>query len=405
MEEAVVPALLLKNGGRERNMCSLNSIIQLLRHMPEFKVKISNLKKASPIHFILHSIISNCGTGILDSALALRGYLAQAANQPLNSGAQYDTIELFTYLLNHIPNELFQFNTTADYRFLVENRPSACPSCQQRPPSTSESDRILKIALPSTNARLSLDNLLRQHFLIRRQLDGRRCAACLSRNPNTPKIPYLERFSISKYPQYIILQILRMEYRSGKTVKKSTQVSLPNHVMVDKVEYNVIGTISHMGTAEAGHNRAYLKEGPNWYLCEDSCMPEKKEPVDDDLEQTYCVLLQKCESSTEKLCKQPKMKECKVVLEPLPDISKSRTASSGKPTQIPPRRSHSFNGISKSETEPINDSQKRTFSSVESINSQEDEACQACGKTFSRLFSHLTRSKDCSLLSNIEGRT
>ena len=152
----------------------------------------SRLKNTSPILFILHNIISNCGTGINDSALALRGHLAQAANQPLNSGAQYDTMELFTYLLNHIPSDLFQFDTSVEHRFLVENRPSPCPTCMQRPQSISGSDTILQIALPSSHARLSLDNLLRQHFSIQKQLDGRRCAVCLSRDSATPKIPYLQ---------------------------------------------------------------------------------------------------------------------------------------------------------------------------------------------------------------------
>ena len=73
-------------------------------------------------------------------------------------------------------------------------------------------------------------------------------------------------------------------------------VDISDVVKVDKQEYSVIGTISHIGNdATEGHNRAYLKQGRRWFLCEDSKLPKEKCPIDTESEQNYCFLLRKCE--------------------------------------------------------------------------------------------------------------
>ena len=64
--------------------------------------------------------------------------------------------------------------------------------------------------------------------------------------------------------------------------------------IVDKLAYRPIGIITHMGTADAGHNRTYLKHEMKWYLCEDDKYPIEKRPFDKPAEQSYCVLLKKC---------------------------------------------------------------------------------------------------------------
>ena len=71
------------------------------------------------------------------------------------------------------------------------------------------------------------------------------------------------------------------------------------NIQVNEQFYNVIGTISHIGTADAGHNRAYLKTGPTWYCCEDYRLPFPKEPIDTEYEQNYCIILKKVISNNE----------------------------------------------------------------------------------------------------------
>merc|ERR1712203_1213363 len=97
---------------------------------------------------------------------------------------------------------------------------------------------------------------------------------------------------------YILIQILRTTFVNGKAVKNTSPVEIPEKVTVDKTEYEVIGTITHMGTADAGHNRAYLKKGSRWYLCEDFKNPVERVPKDSAFEQNYCLLLKQFATKT-----------------------------------------------------------------------------------------------------------
>ena len=79
---SIVP-LLLKNGGDDRNLCSLNSIIQFLHSIPEFHKDLSELGDATPIIKEVQFILSNAGSDIPISALELRRLLALESHCPL----------------------------------------------------------------------------------------------------------------------------------------------------------------------------------------------------------------------------------------------------------------------------------------------------------------------------------
>ena len=123
------PPLRLKNGGQEQNMCSLNSNLQLLRHVPEFKNHLENFFGISEFVNTLHNILLKCGSYELHSALPLRRILSIITQRDLNSGAQHDTVELMGYILNHCPNELFHFETSLEHKFRIDGQDANCPSC------------------------------------------------------------------------------------------------------------------------------------------------------------------------------------------------------------------------------------------------------------------------------------
>ena len=173
MSQLQLPQLLLRNDKVHRNLCSLNSILQLLRHIPEFLSQLSEWKNASPILNELSQVLSKTGRNEVTSALQVRHLLAQATGQPLNSGAQYDTVELFSFLLEHCPSELFTFSVDHQYRFRVNDRTSPCPTCHQYPPSFPSTDTILKVAIPESRVAIPLQDWIEQHFAIHSQFDGR----------------------------------------------------------------------------------------------------------------------------------------------------------------------------------------------------------------------------------------
>ena len=145
MAEVLAP-LLLKNGGENKNLCSLNSVIQLLRSIPDFCSRLLNWRGSSPLIDELINIIMEVGNNCGVSALELRRLLARATNTPLNTGAQHDTIELFGYLLEHCPSEMFGFESHYEKKFVINNQGSACPVCKELPSSVSSLDRFLKIS-------------------------------------------------------------------------------------------------------------------------------------------------------------------------------------------------------------------------------------------------------------------
>ena len=198
---SIVP-LLLKNGGDDRNLCSLNSLIQFLHSIPEFHKDLSELGDASPIIKEIQYILSNAGSNIPISALELRRLLALESQSPLlNSGAQHDTVELLGYLLDYIPSHLFNFKLQCEYRFKINNQPCGCPDCGQFPSPVSVPQKILKLSLPPTTTRntIKLQQLFNNHFSIQPQSEGRRCSNC----HDGPQIPYYEKCKVAIYPAYL----------------------------------------------------------------------------------------------------------------------------------------------------------------------------------------------------------
>merc|ERR1711888_579454 len=105
-----------------------DSVLQLLRHVPEFLEELEIFRETSALMSTLHSIFSNCGSLQSISALFLRDILAQVTNTKINSGGQKDTVELLSFLLNHCPSELFDFETSVEYRFWINNCCAPCPN-------------------------------------------------------------------------------------------------------------------------------------------------------------------------------------------------------------------------------------------------------------------------------------
>ena len=149
-------------------MCSLNSNLQLLRHVPEFMNELKNIQDESALVSTLHSILSTCGNLQPSSAILLRDILAQTTGRNFNTGDQNDTVELLNYLLDNCrtASQPFYFETSFEYRFWINNCSSPCPICKQYPDKVPGSDKILRLALPPGSPNVSLNDLLNQHFLI-----------------------------------------------------------------------------------------------------------------------------------------------------------------------------------------------------------------------------------------------
>ena len=79
MADLIIP-LLLKNGGQDKNMCSLNSVLQLLQNIQEFCTELKGWNNTSPIINELIRICCQRNRTAPISALELRRLLALATN-------------------------------------------------------------------------------------------------------------------------------------------------------------------------------------------------------------------------------------------------------------------------------------------------------------------------------------
>ena len=116
--------LLLCNGGVNKNMCSLNSVLQLLGNIQEFCAQVQEWRQTSLLIDELIDILCKRDKTVPKSALELRRLLALATNIPLNSGIQHDTVELFSFLLDYVPNGLLCFTLSYERSFLIDDNPS-----------------------------------------------------------------------------------------------------------------------------------------------------------------------------------------------------------------------------------------------------------------------------------------
>ena len=274
-------------------MCFLNSIVQILRQVPEYLNELETLRITSQALNSLHMLYQNCGSNNPVSAMPFRQQLANATRKNINSGGQHDVMEILGFILNLRPTNIFRFHYRYECRFIVNNQAACCPICKTNPMPPPDDDIVLKLPLPKSwnnqSSPLTLQNLLNRHFQIRQQSEERQCST--SQCPT--RLPYKEKLCITNYPKYLIVQLLRMDCVNDVTVKNSIQVHIPDSVVVDKMKYEIIGSVTHQGTANAGHNRAFLKQGPTWFLFEDSFPSVPKKPVESEREQNYCLLLRK----------------------------------------------------------------------------------------------------------------
>ena len=100
-------------------------------------------------------------------------------NEDLYSGRQQDGVEFITLLLQNLPTnicDLFDFTEKVRYKFIVYNRPSACPVCNLMPYDKTDVQNMLQIDVPDTNIPLQLTDLINRHYAVQTNDASKRCS-------------------------------------------------------------------------------------------------------------------------------------------------------------------------------------------------------------------------------------
>ena len=283
----MIPHLLLRNSatGSDKNLCFTNAAVQVLRNVKPFREKCNEYFNISETHEILKQILEYEGTNNSVSAHPLRKKIGElSGRRDFYSGEQNDALEFCDYLLENLHpsiSSLFRFKTTTQIQYLVNNEPSNCQYCESVPNGTVDEHKVLKVSFANLHLysdEIPLQQLINHHFSIKvtEQESGLRCEKCCnnSHSKNTEhgkkckQKPYRTQESITRHPQYLILQLFRFQQTPTGTQKITTKVTHCRSIDIQKTEYELISILNHEGNYQNGHYTALLKSD-DWYLCDD----------------------------------------------------------------------------------------------------------------------------------------
>ena len=128
----------------------------------------------------LQGIAMTEGSNQVTSLANLRYIVGSLSNDTeLYSGRQQDGVEFITLLLQNLPtnvNEMFDFTENVCYKFILYNRPSACPLCNRMPNDKLDVQNMLQLYVPDTEIPLKLTDILNRHYAVETNNASKRCS-------------------------------------------------------------------------------------------------------------------------------------------------------------------------------------------------------------------------------------
>ena len=299
----MLPNLLLRNSasGSDKNLCFTNAALQILRNVPPFKQKCIEFSHYSNVHQTLKQIFDFEGSNKSVSAHPLRKIVGDVSNRrDFYSGQQSDALEFCEYLLQNLhPSilSLFRFKTTTLYQYWMNDNVSRCQHCGSTPDETN--DEHLTLTLSFGNLHLYSDEIQLQQLIndrfsskVTEQEGGMRCNKCCNHDSSIehgkkckPK-PFQTTYQITRYPQYLILQLLRFEQTPTGPQKIKTKVTNCKSIDIQKTNYELISILNHEGTYQHGHYTALLKSD-DWNLCDDIRQSSVSDAVESEKNYVY----------------------------------------------------------------------------------------------------------------------
>ena len=282
-----------------RNICFINSVLQLLRRTGygAFLCDQLSLQGEPPGSYKLCRALSNLykqKTTRERSAAYIRQIVAIHSRKPyFDNSSQQDAEEFLRTLLTMISEELdtsVTFSNVQNDHFGIElirrkflnNSPSgSCLNCGQFPSSREEDFLCLKLTIPNSSLPVHITSLLNDHFSESTEILQMRCANCCVHDKE--KIPCTQEGlcgnkptanfrQISKEPKFLFIQLLR--FSNGLDGPKvMTTVKLEERLVLHSGgTYELISVLDHAGvTLKFGHYVTHVKlESGKWILMDDS---------------------------------------------------------------------------------------------------------------------------------------
>ena len=290
------------------NSCYMNSVLQVLAHTDDFKeyfLKNNFHKEQKPLSFALKNFLKEYLENKDNNYFALRElhnaikkqYKTQSTSEmKFANGYQHDPEEFLSMFLDSLKLENKKWNNIFKGEETILD---TCKNCKDESRKENEiifwclgikDDDLEKIESHEMEEdccnccdcccvyyKTALEKLLDNYYTKEEEIEVN-CGSC---NNNTNR---RRTTKISFLPKYLILQLEIYDYHSV-FIKIPKELNLEKYCTEQKkvnFDYTLYGIVRHHGNMLGGHYTAAIKEGNDWYICDDKTVKKVINPSLDD---------------------------------------------------------------------------------------------------------------------------
>ena len=373
----------------ERNICYVNSMLQLLKSVNEFEDLFTtgryrvDKKSKLPVSDEISRIFKFSGNSPT-SASALRSLVARLSGKHyLADGSHQDCLEFLETLLEELLKELEKSSPDAvkilnmfwgkeiQSKIFLETNDGSCMKCGQLPLRREEKFFIKKLYVKELQGIMSLQNLIEINQVEEENNVQMKCSNCTEDKMKEA----LDKNVISVSPEFLLVTLMRFpHYRHIKVktlVSAEKILTLPN-----KDKFILTAICDHHGEfISSGHYTTTVRQGDQWFKCDDQNINliRSENMVH---KSNYIYLYKKIGKHI-----------------PQSEADQTKEKNCGDPHEGKSNQNGTCSG------KTYFDRYKLPYHGERST---EKNSCKACNKSFKNLLLHLKRAPGCQESYNIE---
>ena len=242
------------------NVCFGNVVIQLLYHLPGFRLELANTRLLSSCVLNLRELFAKINTA--GCAVRPTPYFHVMDIPRYIPHQQYDSHEFLTYILGQVYQDVN--NGSCIFTVILASCLSTCV-CGRTPSSLRVNTTFLTLNVHAISAVQLVSELLREYFAP--TLVQYTCESCKRQGG------YVKTSVLENCPDMLLIQLSIFDGH-GQKIKPS--LSIDQELTDFGLSLELYGIIYHIGnTIQSGHYTCSVKVDATWYFINDSIVHQK----------------------------------------------------------------------------------------------------------------------------------